>query len=101
MVMSGQHCIICSNNKEPLSSVLHHWVISTIFMQILTMYILGIHHREDICTYLSTFMEMSFTLHISNNNAITNFEADFVFENIWFNTVFTAQTLQVISNQHL
>jgi hypothetical protein len=36
-------------------------------MHILTLYILGIHHREHICTYLSTFMEMSFTLYISNN----------------------------------
>ena len=35
------------------------------------MYILGIHHREHICTYLSTFMEMSFTLHISNNTEST------------------------------
>jgi hypothetical protein len=47
-------------SPKPLSSALHHWVISTIFMQILTMYILGIHHCEHICTYVSTFMEMKF-----------------------------------------
>jgi hypothetical protein len=39
---------------KSLSSALHHWVISTIYMQILTMYILGIHHREHICTYVSS-----------------------------------------------
>ena len=50
-----------------LSSVLQHWVISTIFMHNLTMYILGNHHREHICTYLSTFMEMSCIPSISIN----------------------------------
>jgi hypothetical protein len=54
--------VVYSHIQSPwtLSSVLQHWVISTNFMHNLTMYILGNHHREHICTYLSTFMEMSF-----------------------------------------